>query len=71
MAQCHPCHDAQPWVTSGPAVLGANPGRSKRRSTTSTVTISEIEPAGPFWEAEPEDQDYLQKNPDGDTCLGL
>jgi len=30
--------------------------------------VTEIEPAGPFWEAEPEDQDYLQKHPDGDAC---
>jgi peptide-methionine (S)-S-oxide reductase len=30
--------------------------------------VTEIKLAGPFWEAEPEDQDYLQKNPDGDTC---
>ena len=30
--------------------------------------VTEIEPAGPFREAEPEDQDYLQKHPDGDTC---
>ena len=27
-----------------------------------------IEPAGPFWEAEPEHQDYLQRIPDGYTC---
>jgi len=30
--------------------------------------VTEIEPAGPFWEAEPEDQYYLQKHPDGETC---
>jgi peptide-methionine (S)-S-oxide reductase len=30
--------------------------------------VTEIEPAGPFWEAEPEDQDYLQKHPEGETC---
>jgi peptide-methionine (S)-S-oxide reductase len=30
--------------------------------------VTEIEPAGQFWEAEPEDQDYLQKHPDGETC---
>ena len=30
--------------------------------------VTEIEPAGPFWEAEPEDQFYLQKHPDGETC---
>jgi peptide-methionine (S)-S-oxide reductase len=30
--------------------------------------VTEIVPAGPFCEAETEDQDYLQKNPDGETC---
>ncbi|QAY72058.1 peptide-methionine (S)-S-oxide reductase [Agromyces protaetiae] len=27
-----------------------------------------IEPAGPFWEAEPEHQDYLERYPNGYTC---
>lgn len=27
-----------------------------------------MEPVGPFWEAEPEHQDYLQRYPDGYTC---
>ena len=30
--------------------------------------VTEVSPAGPFWEAEPEHQDYLQKYPDGYTC---
>ena len=30
--------------------------------------VTEIEPAGQFWEAEPEDQYSLQRNPDGPTC---
>jgi peptide-methionine (S)-S-oxide reductase len=30
--------------------------------------VTEIEPAGLFCEADPDDQDYLQKNPDGETC---
>ncbi len=30
--------------------------------------VTEVEPAGPFWEAEPEHQDYLQKYPAGYTC---
>jgi peptide-methionine (S)-S-oxide reductase len=30
--------------------------------------LTEIEPAGPFWEAEPEDRDYFQKHPDAETC---
>ena len=29
---------------------------------------TEVAPAGPFWEAEPEHQDYLEKYPDGYTC---
>jgi peptide-methionine (S)-S-oxide reductase len=30
--------------------------------------VTEVEQAGPFWEAEPEHQDYLQKQPYGYTC---
>ena len=30
--------------------------------------VTEVAPAGPFWEAEPEHQDYLQKYPHGYTC---
>jgi len=30
--------------------------------------VTEVAAAGPFWEAEPEHQDYLQKYPDGYTC---
>jgi peptide-methionine (S)-S-oxide reductase len=30
--------------------------------------VTEIEPAGPFWEAEPEHQDYLERYPNGYTC---
>ncbi|MGW3664713.1 peptide-methionine (S)-S-oxide reductase MsrA [Streptomyces sp. NPDC005141] len=30
--------------------------------------VTEVVPAGPFWEAEPEHQDYLQKFPDGYSC---
>jgi peptide-methionine (S)-S-oxide reductase len=29
---------------------------------------TEVEPAGPFWEAEPEHQDYLERIPNGYTC---
>jgi peptide-methionine (S)-S-oxide reductase len=32
------------------------------------TVVTEVEPAGPFWEAEPEHQDYLQKYPNGYTC---
>ncbi|KAB1072278.1 peptide-methionine (S)-S-oxide reductase MsrA [Methylobacterium planeticum] len=30
--------------------------------------VTEVTPAGPFWEAEPEHQDYLERRPDGYTC---
>jgi peptide-methionine (S)-S-oxide reductase len=30
--------------------------------------VTEVQPAGPFWQAEPEHQDYLQRHPDGYTC---
>jgi len=30
--------------------------------------VTEVKPAGPFWEAEPEHQDYLLQNPGGYTC---
>jgi peptide-methionine (S)-S-oxide reductase len=30
--------------------------------------VTEIAPAGPFWEAEPEHQDYLEQYPNGYTC---
>jgi len=30
--------------------------------------VTELSPAGDFWEAEPEHQDYLERYPDGYTC---
>ena len=30
--------------------------------------VTAVEPAGPFWEAEPEHQDYLERIPNGYTC---
>jgi peptide-methionine (S)-S-oxide reductase len=30
--------------------------------------VTEVAPAGPFWQAEPEHQDYLQRYPNGYTC---
>ncbi|CAN7789262.1 peptide-methionine (S)-S-oxide reductase MsrA [Paraburkholderia hospita] len=30
--------------------------------------VTELEPVGDFWEAEPEHQDYLEKQPGGYTC---
>src|SRR6202012_1663081 len=37
---------------------GLRPGR----------VVTEVPPAGPFWEAEPEHQDYLERYPNGYTC---
>ena len=30
--------------------------------------VTEVEPVGPFWEAEPDHQDYLECYPNGYTC---
>ncbi|MGE7971277.1 peptide-methionine (S)-S-oxide reductase [Sphingomonas sp. NPDC092331] len=30
--------------------------------------VTEVEPVGDFWEAEPDHQDYLEKRPGGYTC---
>lgn len=30
--------------------------------------VTEVEAVGPFWEAEPEHQDYLERRPNGYTC---
>ena len=30
--------------------------------------VTEVEPVGPFWDAEPEHQDYLMRIPNGYTC---
>jgi peptide-methionine (S)-S-oxide reductase len=30
--------------------------------------VTEVAPAGDFWEAEPEHQDYLERIPNGYTC---
>jgi peptide-methionine (S)-S-oxide reductase len=30
--------------------------------------VTDIEPVGPFWEAEPDHQDYLERHPNGYTC---
>jgi peptide-methionine (S)-S-oxide reductase len=32
------------------------------------TVVTEVSPAGPFWEAEPEHQDYLERYPYGYTC---
>jgi len=30
--------------------------------------VTQVAPAGDFWQAEPEHQDYLERHPDGYTC---
>ena len=30
--------------------------------------VTEVNPPGPFWQAEPEHQDYLERHPNGYTC---
>jgi peptide-methionine (S)-S-oxide reductase len=32
------------------------------------VVVTEVEPVGDFWQAEPEHQDYLERYPNGYTC---
>jgi peptide-methionine (S)-S-oxide reductase len=32
------------------------------------LVVTELAPAGPFWDAEPEHQDYLERIPNGYTC---
>ena len=32
------------------------------------TVVTEIEPVGEFWQAEPEHQDYLERHPGGYTC---
>ena len=42
--------------------------RSSRRGSGRDRVVTEVLPAGPFWEAEPEHQDYLERYPNGYTC---
>ncbi len=37
-------------------------------SSTPSPGSTELAPAGPFWVAEPEHQDYLERHPGGYTC---
>jgi len=39
----------------------------QHRAAKDTIA-TEVTPAGPFWEAEPEHQDYLERYPNGYTC---
>ncbi|GJD48280.1 Peptide methionine sulfoxide reductase MsrA [Methylobacterium crusticola] len=55
-------------------------GDAQRRTAQDTIAdveasglwpgrvVTEVAPAGPFWEAEPEHQDYLERHPGGYTC---
>lgn len=55
-------------------------GETQRQTALSTIAdvnasglwpdrvVTEVEPVGDFWEAEPEHQDYLQRLPSGYTC---
>ena len=55
-------------------------GDQQRRSACDTIAdvdasglwpakvVTEVVPAGPFWQAEPEHQDYLERIPNGYTC---
>ena len=38
------------------------------RTKLSGKVVTELEPVGAFWEAEPEHQDYLERIPNGYTC---
>ena len=42
--------------------------RRRRLGPLAGPGATEVSPAGPFWEAEPEHQDYLEKYPNGYTC---
>jgi len=42
--------------------------RLNRYSKWGGPIVTQVERAGPFWRAEEEHQDYLQKHPDGYTC---
>jgi catechol 2,3-dioxygenase-like lactoylglutathione lyase family enzyme len=48
------------------------PGRfgltSRGRICGPGKVVTEVTPAGDFWEAEPQHQDYLERHPDGHTC---
>jgi peptide-methionine (S)-S-oxide reductase len=56
------------------------PGEEQRRVAADSIAdveasrlwpgkvVTEVSPAGDFWEAEPEHQDYLERYPNGYTC---
>ena len=42
--------------------------RRRRLGPVAGKVVTEVAPAGDFWEAEPEHQDYLERIPNGYTC---
>ncbi|WP_425423991.1 peptide-methionine (S)-S-oxide reductase [Sphingomonas taxi] len=51
---------------------GCTPRQKKCRRPASGLwsgkVVTELSPAGDFWEAEPEHQDYLERRPNEYTC---
>ncbi len=47
---------------------GRDHRRRKRSGLWPGKVVTELDPAGPFWQAELEHQDYLQRWPNGYTC---
>ena len=43
-------------------------GRRRQERLWPGKVVTELSPAGDFWEAEPEHQDYLERYPNGYTC---
>ena len=68
-------------IAPAPATVRSRPpSREQRHGARETIAdveasglwpgkvVTEISEAVPFWEAEPEHQDYLQRYPNGYTC---
>jgi peptide methionine sulfoxide reductase MsrA len=55
-------------TTPGSRPAAASPPGGRLEHEWPGKVVTEVAPAGPFWEAEPEHQDYLQRYPDGYTC---
>ncbi|MEU1168518.1 peptide-methionine (S)-S-oxide reductase, partial [Streptomyces sp. NPDC005921] len=53
---------------SPPATACSPSTRGAWRRLRPGKVVTEVEPVGPFWEAEPEHQDYLERYPEGYTC---
>ena len=50
------------------AYLAINPMGKVPAVAHDGKVVTEVKAAGPFWEAEPEHQDYLERFPNGYTC---